>query len=215
VFFLSLFVIIFNIHIGMEAGGRCWLHEFTWLCNQLLFSLILRETGAVKLLINRGQRIDEEKYSCQMNKKYSMKCCNLLLAKLGNLALQELHIFRQGGLGIVKSLALVQPSQATRLSVLLLPPPGETGNESNNEDNEEASQNSEPDSLLLKHGRESQKDERSEEEDTNDVDNWNKLGSAGGPSKCPGSLEWNLAHERKRVPDDDAGNVEEQVCKGN
>jgi hypothetical protein len=150
-----------------------------------------------------------------MNKKFSMKWCNLLLAKLGNLALQELHIFRQGGLGIAKSLALVQPSQATCLSVLLLPPPGETGNESNNEDNEEASQNSESDSLLLKHGRESQKDERSEEEDTNDVDNWNKLRSAGGPSKCPGSLEWNLAHERKRVPDDDAGNVEEQVCKGN
>jgi hypothetical protein len=31
----------------MEAGRRCWLHNFTWV--NLFFDLILRKTGAVEL----------------------------------------------------------------------------------------------------------------------------------------------------------------------
>ena len=51
------------------------------------------------------------------------------------------------------------------------------------------------------------------EEDSDDVNRRDRLGSAGPLSKLPGSIQRDPTHEGNRVPDDNSSYVEEQVAK--
>ena len=94
-----------------------------------------------------------------------------------------------------------------------MPPPRESENEPSDENDKEATQNSESNSLFLEDCRKSKQDKRETEEDNDNVDSRNQLGPAGGSSKSSSSIEGHLAHEWKRIPNNDTRDVEEQVSK--
>ena len=69
--------------------------------------------------------------------------------------------------------------------------------------------------VLLKESRETPKNDRHEQEHENNVHNRESTPDTCGLSELACSIERNTTHKWDGVPNDNAGNVEEQVCQGN
>ncbi len=107
----------------------------------------------------------------------------------------------------------VQACNELVASFLPAPPPSETNDAQEDGNNDDRSQYSPSNLLLDEQFGETQKKKRADEEDSDDVNRRDRLGSAGPLSKFPGSIQRNPTHEGNGVPDDDTSNVEEQVGK--
>mmetsp|Transcript_24558 Transcript_24558/g.50559 ORF Transcript_24558/g.50559 Transcript_24558/m.50559 type:complete len:225 (-) Transcript_24558:1343-2017(-) len=137
-----------------------------------------------------------------------------VFSQQGDLALQELHILGKSLHGVIHVSAAIEACKTLLQSLLLLPPPNETGNAQNHSDHQERSQHGEANSLLHEERRKSQQQQRNDEEHNNDVDGRNETRAASSTSEGSCSPERDATHDRDGVPDDNTRNVEEQVAQG-
>ena len=131
----------------------------------------------------------------------------------GNLGLEHIHVFREGVHGVGLGLHFLELGNNGGLSVGHLEPEDGVENTTQEGNSDDGSQDSQSLNILGEKEGKSQQKGRDDHEACQDVDDREDLQDASGLTQAAGSVERDVTHERNRVPDEDSGDVEEQVGK--
>eukprot|EP00934_Nitzschia_sp_Nitz4_P006909 Nitzschia sp. Nitz4//scaffold352_size16485//12651//13823//NITZ4_008858-RA/size16485-exonerate_est2genome-gene-0.13-mRNA-1//-1//CDS//3329548903//6899//frame0 len=136
-----------------------------------------------------------------------------VLRQFLDLVLQVDHVFWQGRNSVNTDLTSSHALDAVLLSSLELTVVRQPEDSKGQDDSEERSQHSQTLGVLSEQVGKTHEQGRDGNEHDGDVKKRKSRPEASSTSKLTGSMERNSTHERKRVPDDDSGDVEEQVGK--
>ena len=137
-----------------------------------------------------------------------------VLTETLKLCLDVLHVVGELGAGLPAALALGHAGEALGLAVALEPPEEEVSEGGGDANDEEGTEDGEALGVLLEAGGKTEKDEGKGEEHDEDVHDGESTPDAGGFAELAGEVEGDTAHEGDGVPDEDTGDVEEEMGKG-